>query len=343
MVTFSPRAIMPHFEVVISGGRLPMFRTAIAFAALACAGNALAQSTSTTMDMGGGMTHVDTMGPNGAMSSSNCTNIGGSMTSCQTMDMSQPQHTYPTPDMSRPQRTYTRPDISEPEPSYAAPYVSRLPMPASAVPLPAAIGRTAAVASPALAVATKDVAITPTPMALVSSTLIRKGAPDWNYGDALFVGSSDRNGRWFSKEGDVEYAVSYLGHTFSLVGPKNMTIEDIRATFDQEWRDNPWVWYSSTNAGTVEYFSIKSQRRYSDRIEVWTKADHSKDRTEKARDTKELYEIRCDEQTIRSLQFISHDASGNVISLRDYPRSASRVIPDTVGSALVDEMCKVIS
>lgn len=85
-----------------------MLRTAIALAALVCAGDAFAQSTtSTTMDMGGGMTHVDTMGPNGAMSTSNCMNVGGGMASCNTMDISQPQRTYPTPDMSRPQTNGT--------------------------------------------------------------------------------------------------------------------------------------------------------------------------------------------------------------------------------------------
>lgn len=82
-------------------------RTALALAALAYASGAFAQSTSTTMDMGGGMTHVDTMGPNGTMSSSNCMNMGGGMATCNTMDMSQPQRTYPTPDMSRPQTNGT--------------------------------------------------------------------------------------------------------------------------------------------------------------------------------------------------------------------------------------------
>ncbi len=78
------------------------YRLALAIVALTCGDDALAQSTSTTMDMGGGMTHVDTMGPNGAMSSSNCMNMGGGMATCNTMDMSQPQRTYPMPDISRP-------------------------------------------------------------------------------------------------------------------------------------------------------------------------------------------------------------------------------------------------
>jgi hypothetical protein len=80
------------------------YRVAIAVAVLTWGVNALAQSTtSTTMDLGSGMTHTDTMGPNGAMNSSNCMNMGGGMATCNTMNMSQPQRTYPTPDMSHPQ------------------------------------------------------------------------------------------------------------------------------------------------------------------------------------------------------------------------------------------------
>jgi hypothetical protein len=79
-----------------------ILRRGLMLVAIAYAGGAAAQTTSTTMEMGGGMTHVDTVGPNGAMSSSNCMNVGGGMTSCQTMDMSQPQRSSPTPDMSQP-------------------------------------------------------------------------------------------------------------------------------------------------------------------------------------------------------------------------------------------------
>jgi hypothetical protein len=82
-------------------------RISVALAALTWTSGAFAQSTSTSMDMGAGMTHVNTIGPNGAMSSSNCIKMGGGMANCNTMDMSQPQRTYPTPDMSRPQTNGT--------------------------------------------------------------------------------------------------------------------------------------------------------------------------------------------------------------------------------------------
>lgn len=305
-------------------------RTALAIAGLAIASGAFAQSTSTTMDMGGGMTHVDTMGPNGAMSSSNCMNMGGGMTSCQTMDMSQPQRTYPTPDMSRPQRTYPRPEVSEPEPAYSAPYVSSFPMPAvAAPPAPRAVSASA----PVVAVAPSNRPITPAPMLLVSARPAT--IPEWARTGTGKSASSDDG------KNDTEYTVSYLGHTFSLTGPKGLEIENLRSGFDQAWQDNPWVEYSSTDAGTVYYFSITSEKVYADRIEVWTKADHSRDRTTKARETKTLYEIKCSDQTIRRLLSFDYSANGNVLSSMDYAGTAQRVIPETVGNALHEEMCKI--
>lgn len=297
-------------------------------AALVCGGDAIAQSTtSTTMDMGGGMTHVDTMGPNGAMSSSNCMNMGGGMASCNTMDMSQPQRTYPTPDMSRPQRTYARPDTSESEPYYPAPYVSRLPMPAVAIPQSAVVGRMVAVSSPALAAAKDSAPITPKPLALISLKAIPKGTSTWD---------------GFPRVDDTEYIIAFLGHVFSIDGPNGLTPEDIKARLDAKWEVEPWYFYSSTDTGTVYYFSVTSEKIYSDRIEIWTKADHSKDRTTKARSTMALFEIRCNQQAMRELQQTQYDANGKVLLSFDQPATLSRVIPETVGSALLDEVCKLM-
>ena len=79
-----------------------MFRAAVALATLACASEAIAQ-TSNCITMGGGMVHCHTMGRNGSMSSTDCMSMGGNMATCYTMDMSQPQRSNPTPDMSHPQ------------------------------------------------------------------------------------------------------------------------------------------------------------------------------------------------------------------------------------------------
>lgn len=295
------------------------------------------------------MTHVDTMGPNGAMSSSNCLNLGGGMTSCQTMDMSQPQRTYPTPDMSRPQRPYSRPEANEPEPSYSPPYVSRWPVPAATAPLAPSVGRAVSSLVPVSPAAQGDRLITPPPMSLVSVRPIP--VPEWakSSGGAKAATANAPTGKgakddWLQfKEVTTEYTVSYLGHTFSMTGPQGLEIDDLRSSFDQAWRDNPWVEYSSTDAGTVYFFSVTSEKVYADRIEVWTKADHSRDRTIKARSTLALFEVRCDRQQMRELQQAQYDASGRLLLSFDQPAELSRPVPETVGNDLYNEMCKLPS
>jgi hypothetical protein len=83
---------------------MSLLRIIVPLAGFICVSGATAQtSTSTTMDMGGGMTHTDTMGSDGSTSSTNCMDIGGGMKSCNTMKMGQPVTPSAIPDMSRPQ------------------------------------------------------------------------------------------------------------------------------------------------------------------------------------------------------------------------------------------------
>jgi hypothetical protein len=360
------------------GNDMQANRTALALAALAYASGAFAQSTSTTMDMGGGMTHVDTMGPNGAMSSSNCMNMGGGMATCNTMDMSQPQRTYPTPDMSRPQTNGTalnfvgdlvarsrersfQKKIHQLLESgdcvgatiYAHSYhhealsdqilrSCHLGQLAPAAATPDTINMEQSMAAMPVA-SISGVAVTPivpAPMSIVSSRPIP--IPDWVKDRELAKATSDKAASFGKDSIGTEYTVNYLGHTLLIEGFSGMTIEVIRLKFENIWRDNPWVEYSSTDAGTVYYFSITSEKIYSDRIEIWTKADHSKDRTTKARSTMALFEIRCNQQEMRELQQTQYEASGKVLLSFDQPATLSRVIPETVGSALLDEACKVM-
>jgi hypothetical protein len=310
------------------------YNAVLVLTALACASGAFAQSTSTTMDMGGGMTHVDTMGPNGAMSSSNCMNMGGGIATCNTMDMSQPQRNNPTPDMSRPQRSYATPEVNEREPSYAPPYLNRLPAPVPAAPPTLLVGRADAAPSPVVAGTTNAATLlTPAPMSLVSARFI--SIPDWAKSGSRKATSDDE------ERNDTLYTVSYLGHTFAIGGPKGLSIENIRSRFDQAWNDDPWEEYTSSGSGTIYYYNIRSERVYSDRIEIWVKGDHSKDRTRKARTSKILYEVKCDGQIIRDLLSFTYDANGNVLSSFESPGTAQRVIPETIGSALHEEMCRI--
>jgi hypothetical protein len=332
-----------------------MFRTALALVALAYASGTFAQSTSTTIDMGGGMSHVDTMGPNGEMSSSNCMKLGGGITTCQTMDMSQPSQAKPAPDISQPQTDGATLNFfgglvarsqgksfqkklgkllasGDCDGAYVEAFIKQqfelanqirrsCQPPASANP-PETITAEQFMAG-TLAPSSSGLGQMPATSALMSLVSAKTITPSHD-----------------TPENDTEYTVSYLGHSFQLVGPKGLSVDDIKSGFEKGWEEDPWIQYSSSGSGSVYFYNIKTQRNFADRIEVWIMADHSKNKTVKARTAKLLYEISCNRQSIRELQSVEYDARGKVLLSFDEPTAPIRVIPETVGSALYDEMCK---
>lgn len=362
-----------------------MLRTAVAIAALTCASGAFGQSTSTTLDMGGGMSHVDTMGPNGAMTSSNCMNIGGGIATCNTLDLSRPRRNNPTPDANDPQtdrptlnfigdliaRTKERSFqkkvskmIADGDCRGAATFAlfsgrdalsdqihrdclakayaeASKDLVTGATPAPEIVANKQMIAgTPMTPVSGASTApIPPSPMSLVSVRPIP--IPDWVKARDRVKASSDKTASVDKDSTGTEYTVNYLGHTFLLDGPNGMTMGDIRSKFENAWNDDPWIEYTSSGSGSIYSYNIKSAKHYSDHKEVWIKIDHSKDRTTKARTSKILYEIKCGKQTLRELQSVENDASGIVLSLYNTPGASNRIVPETVGSALYDEMCKI--
>jgi hypothetical protein len=59
--------------------------------------------------------------------------------------------------------------------------------------------------------------------------------------------------------------------------------------------------------------------------------------------SKILYEIDCADQTIQNLVNYDYNANGIVLSSSNTPTAPERIIPETVGSAIYDEICKIKS
>ena len=373
-------------------------RMMIALTTMACASDAIAQ-TSTCMDMGGGMTHCDTMGSNGSTSSTNCQAMGGSMATCNTMGMNPPQRSYPTPDMSRPQTNGSTLDFigslvaRSQERSFqkklgamissgdcegaatfafskgrsdASEWVSRACHPKAAVEMPdgyteadiAAMVAKENSSKSTLAASARSLPISPAPMALVSAKpassdpsrpTMEVTAESYNRFKVEYSAWKRAGGKANKRiveptldgsQLDTEYNVKYLGHSFSLVGPKNLSIEELRTRFDEQWNDSPWIKYVTSDNGSVYFYNIKTEKYYGDHVEVWVKGNHLKDRTIKMRESNILYEIQCVEDKMRRLQTTYYGADGGVLSSEDQPESFYRVIPESVSSALFNEMCK---
>lgn len=75
---------------------------------------------------------------------------------------------------------------------------------------------------------------------------------------------------------------------------------------------------------------------------VWTKADYSRDKTEKAREAKAQYRVDCDRQTISLLFVVEYSPNGNVTDsymAPAYRQEARPLVPGSVGAALAESIC----
>ncbi len=332
-----------------------------------------AQSTSTSnsncMDMGGGMVHCDTMGSNGSMSSSDCMNMGGSMATCNTMRMGQPQTGNPSVDMSRPQTSGVARSIigdliirsqeksfqkklskllleGDCDGAYREAFINQQFELASQIQrscqLPAKVKAPETLTAEQFMAGTSALSLSsgggaPSDPAEITVVDIK----DLVKGDkAIAIGDFD----FETPEGLAQtVTLKYRGQFFLLAKTMDSSVEKMRSRIDEFLDKNPWLEYSTSGTGSIYYYNIKSQRNLNDRIEVWVKIDHSKDRTVKARETKHLYEVYCKDQKIRPMQQIEYDAAGKVLASFDEPSDSKRVIPETVGSDLWDTMCSSTS
>ena len=97
-----------------------------------------------------------------------------------------------------------------------------------------------------------------------------------------------------------------------------------------------------TTDGSIYSADYDSVKRSGDKAEVWVFIDHSKDRTAKARSSRELWKFYCSEETTLTAYWVSYDARGRVIrsgSKPDNPYLYEPVVPETFGSFAKNFAC----
>jgi hypothetical protein len=103
-----------------------------------------------------------------------------------------------------------------------------------------------------------------------------------------------------------------------------------------------WVNFEESGSGSVYYLDVDTFSKTGDIVLVWTKADHSRDRTETARETKTRYRINCLYQTISVLFWADYRPDGSVIDshmVQSYEQEARPIVPGTIGETLAQLAC----
>jgi hypothetical protein len=103
-----------------------------------------------------------------------------------------------------------------------------------------------------------------------------------------------------------------------------------------------WVDYGESGTGSVYSLDLDTLAKSGNTVIVWSKADHSKDAKEPARETKTRYRIDCFNQTLTMLIWIDYKADGTVIQshmLNTYEQEARPAVPGSLGESLVQLVC----
>lgn len=107
----------------------------------------------------------------------------------------------------------------------------------------------------------------------------------------------------------------------------------------------PRTHVASTESGTLYYLdnaSVKGPR--SARV-GWVILDHTRDKEQAARTSRELIWTNCDTEEVKSLSLIQYDKDGAILHSEDHPADEASVtyyLPGTIGAGAPSEMCSSV-
>ena len=93
--------------------------------------------------------------------------------------------------------------------------------------------------------------------------------------------------------------------------------------------------------GTAWLYDADTSSSNGSMVTVWEKQDHSRDRTEKARETKSFVRYNCISRTRTLLSFTVLYPNGKVESadLPYYQQSEAAIAPDSIAEAAMKAVC----
>lgn len=103
-----------------------------------------------------------------------------------------------------------------------------------------------------------------------------------------------------------------------------------------------WRYLTSTSSGTIYKYKYDSIKQRNSTLEIWVKADYSRDKSEKARSAMMLYSFDCTASTSAILSLSEYQADGRLTksaSITPDVATYGLVVPDTIGDAALKAAC----
>lgn len=105
-----------------------------------------------------------------------------------------------------------------------------------------------------------------------------------------------------------------------------------------------WFLVATASDETRTYINRESFKYdpYNDSVTIWLKKDNFKTLLSKgyAVELKQLENYSCEAKTVRNISSVAYDAKGDVLETINTNSEISHIIPDTVGEAVMNYLCK---
>ncbi len=103
-----------------------------------------------------------------------------------------------------------------------------------------------------------------------------------------------------------------------------------------------WIYVDADADNTVLYYDADTIQRSGDQVLVWVRYDHSRNKTEKARETKVRAIYDCAARTFISRAVIRYFPNGNVepFEVPSYQQRPFSVVPGSIAETLLEAVCR---
>lgn len=113
-------------------------------------------------------------------------------------------------------------------------------------------------------------------------------------------------------------------------------------SMDNSYDPEEWMYVATSRSGTTRTIRAKDQSQISTTGRVWVKDDHTKDATERARETRTLMEIDCRNETLKVMSMVAYDRNGATIKSLNVPLWEQRsqpIVPQSMGDTIRRFVC----
>lgn len=101
-----------------------------------------------------------------------------------------------------------------------------------------------------------------------------------------------------------------------------------------------WQQVASTRSGSVWYVDPSTLKTDGRMTSAWVTMDHSRDRSERARQSRGLIEIECGAHRFHWVQFFSYRPNGSEMDSRVEPNVIEQIAPGSPIEAVSEGLCR---